>query len=65
MVIVMHENSHDVDHYLSDQNVDEDEISESKAESIVSHQILNRFKAVEHLLLIDNKSTQKDDTSSK
>ena len=61
----MHENSYDIDHNLPDHDIDQNKISKSQPKTIVSHQILNRFKAIEHLLLVDNESAQENDTGSK
>ena len=60
----MHENSDDVDHHLSNQNVDDDEDHKSDAESIVPNQIFQRLVRIENLLLIQDKTTEEHDASS-
>jgi len=64
MEIRMHENSDDIDHHLSNQNVDDDEDHESDAESIVPNQIFQRLVRIENLLLIQDKTTEEHDASS-
>jgi hypothetical protein len=43
MVVTMHEDSNDVDHYLSDQDIDHDENDEGKPKCIELYQVFKGF----------------------
>ena len=43
MVISVHENGNDVNHHLSDQNVEDAEYREVDCKSTVANQVVNRF----------------------
>ena len=60
----MHENGHDIDHYLSNKNVDQNKVAECQAETVVSHQVFNGLDTIEYFLLIDDETTQEHDASS-
>jgi hypothetical protein len=48
----MHEDSDDVDHHLSNKDVDHDEDHERNSECIVPNKIFQRLVGIEDLLLI-------------
>ena len=64
MVIIMHENSHDINHDLSDGNIDSYHGEECNGETIVSDEIFYTLLGQQNLLLIDNESTQEDDATT-
>ena len=64
MEIRVHENSDDVDHHLSDKDIDHDENDEGQPKGVVSRQIFQGFVRKEDFLFIQDESTQKDDAGS-
>ena len=64
MVIVVHENSYNIDHDLSDGNVDCDHGEECDGETVVSDEIFHTLLRQENLLLVDDESTQEDDATT-
>ena len=64
MVIIVHENSHDVDHDLSDGNIDSNHRKECNSETVISDKVFNTLLGQQNLLLIDNEPTQEDDATT-
>ena len=64
MVIIVHENSDDVDHNLSDGDIDSNHREEGNGETIVSDEIFHTLLGQQYLLFIDDKSTQEDDATT-
>jgi len=64
MVIIVHENSHDVDHDLSDCNIDSNHRKECNSETIISDEVFYTLLRQQNLLLIDDESTQEDDATT-
>ena len=64
VVVVVHVDGYNVDHYLTDQNVYDYQWKERQEEPVHSNQILNRFLTQKYLLLIYNKPIQKHNARS-
>jgi hypothetical protein len=61
----MHENSYQIDHDLSDQNVEQNNGRKCYTEAVHPLKAFYRFKRVEHLLLIDQEASHENNTCSK
>ena len=61
----MHVNRKDVNHYLTNDDVNRNQKSESDAKTIVSLKVLNCFFRQKDRLLVDNETIHKDHASTK
>ena len=64
MIIIMHENSHNVNHDLSNGNIDSNHGEERDEKTIVSDEVFYTLLRQQNLLLINNESTQEDDATT-
>ena len=64
VIVIVHVNGNNVDHDLSNQNIDDNEHDEGEPISIVTNEILNRLFRQQNLLLIDNESIEEHNTRS-
>lgn len=65
MIIRIHIDSNDINHDLSDDNVNNNEQTKCADEAVVSDQVFNWFNWQEDLLLVDDETIQEDDATSK
>ena len=61
----MHENSYQIDHDLSDQNVEQNNGGKCYTEAVHPLKVFYWFKGIEHSLFIDQEASHENNTCSK